>query len=289
MNQSFKKRIPFIVTGALLLANVLVWQTIWNLHQAPLLSVEFFNVGQGDAIFIEKSGIKQVLIDGGPDSQIIKKLAQEIPFYDRTLDLIILTHPEKDHLNGLLEALKKYKIKNILWTGVIRDTPEWKEWSNLIEKEGANIKIAKAGERIILQDKEPKIYLDILNPKEKIEGTVTTDSNDTSIVSRLVVGNRSFLFTGDITNKTEKRLIIEENIAADVLKVAHHGSKYSSSEDFFKMISPIAAVISVGKNSYGHPTTEILQRLKNFSIEVLRTDVNGDIKFICDGKNIILK
>jgi len=209
-----------------------------------------------------------------------------MPFYDRTIDLVILTHPEKDHLSGLLDVLKKYEVKNILWSGVIRDTAEWQEWSRLTKKEGAEIKIARAGERAVLQQ-GPLVYLDILSPAEPLEGREFEDSNDTSIVARLVFGKNSFLFTGDITDRTESNLVAENVfLDSDVLKVAHHGSKTSTSENFVKKVSPEAAVIEVGENNYGHPTHEVLATLKQFGIQILRTDEDGDIKIFSDGKNL---
>lgn len=280
-----RNKIVFIFAGLLFVINVLTWQIVWDLSQNRDLMVGFLDVGQGDSIFIETPENQQILIDGGPNSKILEKLGREMPFYDRTIELVILTHPEKDHLFGLLEVLKRYNIKNILWTGVVRDTVEWQEWENLIKKEKANIRIAKAGDRIILRKKSPFIYIDILNPGENMDGKSLKDSNDSSIVAYLVVGLKSFLFTGDIDSVIEKQLTAE-NFNANVLKVAHHGSKYSSSEDFLKAVLPDVAVIEVGKNSYGHLTGEVLARLNKFGIETLRTDQNGDVKIFSDGENI---
>jgi len=250
------------------------------------LEVDFLAVGQGDSIFVEMPKGQQVLIDGGPDASILKKLAKEIPFYDRTIDLVILTHPEKDHLFGLLEVLKKYEVKNILWTGVVRDTAEWKEWMRLIKKEGVEIKIAQAGQKIILQE-NPLAYIDILFPFESQDGKELKDSNDTSIVARLVFGNDSFLFMGDATIKTENNLITENVfLDSDILKVAHHGSKTSTSENFLEKVSPEMAVIEVGENNYGHPTPEVLAILEQFGIHILRTDKNGDIKMVSNGEKV---
>ena len=130
------KRNPvFIILGILLGLNALAWLAVYNLSQARLLEVDFFDTGQGDAIFIETPQNYQILIDGGPDSTILEKLNKEMPFWDRTIDLIILTHPEKDHMAGLIEVLKRYKVENILWTGIVRDTAEYKEWQKSIQKE----------------------------------------------------------------------------------------------------------------------------------------------------------
>lgn len=246
--------------------------------------VAFFDVGQGDAVFIETPADHRILIDGGPTSLILEKIGKEMPFYDRTIDLIILTHPEKDHITGLLDVLKRYKIENILWTGVVRDTAEWREWSSLIAKEGAEINLAKAGQKIILQE-NPAIFIDIIHPSGNLAGQLIKDSNNTSIVSKLVFGGNSFLFTGDIEKEAENR-IISDNIDADVLKVAHHGSKTSTSEEFLKKVSPVVAVIEVGNNNYGHPASEVLRRLADFGIRILITKENGDIIVTSDGHSL---
>jgi len=189
MGKENEKFILFIL-GFLFLANFFVWIIVFDLRSHKFLEVNFFDVGQGDAIFIETPQRHQILIDGGPSPKIIEKLAREIPFWDRSIDLIILTHPEKDHITGLLEILKRYKVDNILWTGIVRDIPEYKEWLNLIGKEKANVKIAKAGQKISCKNCQWKI--EVFYPFESLEGEEFEDSNNTSIVSKLIFGNSSF-------------------------------------------------------------------------------------------------
>jgi competence protein ComEC len=208
-------------------------------------------------------------------------LAREIPFWDKTIDLIILTHPEKDHIIGLLEVLKRYKVENVLWTGIVRDIPEYKEWLSLIEK--ANVKIAKAGQKISCKNCKWKI--EVFYPFESLKGMEFEDSNNTSIVSKLIFGNSSFLFTGDIYKDVEESLALTSfDLNSKILKVAHHGSKTSSSEKFLERVSPEIAVISVGENEYGHPDKEVLEILEKYGIKTLRTDLEGDIKIVSDGK-----
>ena len=288
--------------------NILAWIAVFDLARPQFLEVNFFDVGQGDAIFIETPKRQQILIDGGPDSKILEKLGKEMPFYDRSIDLVILTHPERDHLAGLLEVLKKYKVENILWTGIIRDTAEFKEWENLIKDEKAKIKIAQVGQKIKspgfaprnLQGLNPCISIDVLYPFESLEGQKFEDSNDTSIVAKLVFGKNSLLFTGDAYKSLEKELTIRENscpnscelaiLDSDVLKIAHHGSKTSTSEEFIAKVSPEIAVISVGReNKYGHPNQEVLELLEKYGIRILRTDLDGDIKIISDGVKYKIK
>jgi len=272
----------------LIVLNLFGWFVVFNLTKNHFLEINFLDVGQGDSIFIETPNNYQILIDGGPSpNDLIENLSKLMPFYDRSIDLIILTHPEKDHITGLLEALKRYKIKNILWTGIIKDTSEWNEWNNLIKKEKSYIKIAEAGQKIIFDN---LIYFTVLYPFEDLEGQIFNDSNDTSIVGKLVFKNNSFLFTGDIGKSVEKKLVDKNiEIDSDVLKIAHHGSKNSTSIEFLEKVSPEIAVIQVGKNNYGHPNNEVLARLEQFDITTLRNDKNGDIKIISLGNNLKIK
>jgi len=284
------KNFSLIILSLLLALNILAWIVVFDLSKIQPLEVVFFDVGQGDSIFIETPKKQQILIDGGPGSVILEKLGTEMPFYDNTLDLIILTHPEKDHLTGLISVPKRYKVENILWTGVKRDTSEFKEWEKAISEEKANIRIAQSGQRILWESDSHR-FLEILYPFENLAGQEFEDSNKTSIVSRLVFGENSFLFTGDIRKSEEKALLEQKaNLESDVLKVAHHGSKTSTSKEFIEKVSPEIAVISLGKeNSYGHPHQEVLDILEDYGIKILRTDQNGDIKIISEGKEIKIK
>lgn len=283
------RNIIFIVFALLILTNVLAWIAVFDLARSQYLEIVFFDVGQGDSIFIETPQQHQILIDGGPTPVVLEKLGKEMPFWDRTIDLVILTHPEKDHITGLLEVLRIYKVENILWTGVIRDSLEYKKWISLLEKEGANIFLAKAGQIICADCKTWKAQ--VLFPLEKIAGHKMKNSNNSSIVLKLTVGNKDFLLTGDIEKSSELKLLKTNlKLKADVLKIAHHGSKSSSIPEFIKQVNPSSAVISVGKdNPYGHPHFEVLNTLNTYGIEILRTDILGDIKFITDGTVLKLK
>ena len=292
------KRNPvFIVLGVLFGLNILAWIAVYDLSRAQGLEVTFFDVGQGDAIFIETPQGHQILIDGGPDDTIIKKLGKEMPFWDRTIDLIILTHPERDHLAGLLEVLNQYKVKNILWTGVLRDTAEFQEWQKLIKEERANVFIAKAGQQVVWDatpdslGSHPRRF-QILYPFESLEGSKSQNSNDTSIIASLTFGETSFLFTGDTPKSIERLLLTrgKQQLDSEVLKVGHHGSKTSSAPEFIKEVSPEIAIISAGQdNSYGHPHPEVLETLEKYGITILRTDKDGDIKILCNSQSLKLK
>jgi len=281
------KKINLVFLAVFLLClNIVCWNWIFAENTAKYLEVNFLDVGQGDSAFIETPQGHQILIDGGPSPAVLAKLAYLMPFFDKDLDLIILTHPEKDHMQGLLEVLKSYKADYILWSGIKKEGQDYEKWLSVLkyQKEmGAKIIIAESS----LDIKAGDLKIDILHPFENLEGFEPKDANETSVVAKLIFGKKSFLFTGDIGMATERKIIKSgQDITADVIKIAHHGSKYSTSPEILTNVSPFLAAISVGKNSYGHPTSEVLNKLENFGIKVKRTDIAGDIKLLCDGNKI---
>lgn len=276
----FKNKIIKILIVILAML-ILVW--VWVFvegRESKFLKVDFFDVGQGDAIFIETPKHKQILVDGGPDLTILEKLGREMPFWDRYIDLIVLSHPEADHLTGLIEVAKRYKIGGILTTDIIRETTEYEAWQKIIQEENIPIYIAHSNETINF-DNDIKLF--VLYPFENLSRQIFKESNNTSIVSQLVYKNFEVLLTGDIEKKIEKELVNSEtNLASDILKIAHHGSKTSTTEEFVKAVNPIIAVIQAGKdNPYGHPTQAVLDILKN--ITSLVTGRDGDIEILSDG------
>jgi len=274
-NKLFK--ILIIVLAMLILA--WVWVFVEG-RESKFLKVDFFDVGQGDSIFIETPKHKQILVDGGPDLTILEKLGREMPFWDRYIDLVVLSHPEADHLTGLIEVAKRYKIGGILTTDIIRETIEYETWQKIIKDENIPIYIAHSDETINF-DSDIKLF--VLYPFENLSGQIFKESNNTSIVGKLVYKNFEVLLTGDIEKKIEKELIKSgTNLTSDILKIAHHGSKTSTTEEFVKMVNPIIAVIQAGKdNPYGHPTQAVLDILKN--ITSLVTGRDGDIEILSDG------
>lgn len=284
-----KIKIQLFLLFLLVCGNFFVWKDILGLDAN--LEVVFFDIGQGDSIFVKTPQGHQVLIDGGPSGKrILEKLGDEMPFWDRSIDLVVLTHPDYDHLRGLLDALDRYKVKNILWTGVLRETETFEKWLEKLEKEkeqGAEIFIALKGQVIRVGDSQ--FY--VLHPFESLDGQLwEKNANDSSIVLKLIFGNTAFLLPGDITKEVEQALLprsdLPVSIGADILKIAHHGSKAASSKEFLQVVAPNAAVISCGKdNTYGHPHQEVLSNLAEFGITVLRTDELGDIEIMADGNS----
>lgn len=273
-----RKSIPFIILGILVLAVILIWSVVLA-GKTEGLKVIFFDIGQGSAVLIKDSSGNKILIDGGPDSKILSKLAKEIPNFDRNLNLIILTHPDSDHLNGALEALKNYQVAGIIDSCIRDDLVAYQEWQKIIQERQTKQLCARFGQRIKLTD---GAKIDILFPFFSLEGKAFSNTNDASIVARLDYGENCFLLTGDVPKKTERLLVAAGlNLDCEVLQVGHHGSETSTSQEFLQAVGPEVAIISVGKNNrYGHPHQEVLERLKR--VTVYRTDQDGDIRFECD-------
>lgn len=270
----------FSITVALV--GISVFQTF---NEGSGLKVYFFDVGQGDSALIKTPDRQKILIDGGPSGAVVEKLGQNLPFYDKTINLMILTHPHADHLDGLVEVLKRYEVKKILATGAINSTPDYLAWLEEIKKENVPMEIAKAGQMIDFGDGSK---IEILSPAEDFSGKQPDNLNNTSIVCKLIFGETSFLFTGDAEKEVEDILIAGgADLKADVLKVGHHGSKNSTSQEFLEAVKPKFAVISVGKkNTFGHPNAGTLSRLEKLGAEIFRTDRGGDIIISSDGQKV---
>lgn len=276
---SNKRKLYYFILSALLALALIVAFQIYH-SQSRVLRVIFLDIGQGDAILIMR-GSNQVLIDGGPSgSKIMEKLGTHIPFWDRKIELLIATHPDQDHISGLVEVMKNYQIGAVMENGQDNDTQVYKRLEEVIEENKVNKIIGKAGMTIKAGD---DVQMNILNPnKESLESG--KDTNDNSIVAKLTFGKNSFLFMGDLPTKEEEKLIQQNvNLASVVLKVGHHGSKYSTGDNFLDKVSPQEAVISSGKNnSYGHPHPEVLDRLEKRRIKIWRTDEMGDVEYECE-------
>lgn len=307
-----KAKVFFIV---LILFAGLVWGAAFQLPDNRLHLV-FCDVGQGDATLITYRAT-QILIDGGPNNRVLDCLSKNMPFWDRTIEMIILTHPEADHFTGLIDVVKRYSISQFVINSIANDSAGfWKFREEVLAKRAA-IYSPQAGDKLkigrleflVLWPKQklgnPLVWhLPAETDKEKIKhlrggiapaahlggeisevlgAAYSGDVNETSIVLQLSFGNFDTLLTGDIISKVEDKL--GDLPQLEVLKIAHHGSKYSSSADFLEAAKPKLAVISVGRNPFGHPTQEVIERLSNLAIKFLRTDQDGEIKIVSDGKN----
>jgi len=247
------------------------------------LKVIFLDVGQGDAILIQTEAQQNILIDGGPDSQIIYKLDQYIPLTSRKIDLAVLTHADPDHLNGLIEVLKRYKVKQVMETGLEDNDLGYREWKKLIQEKQIPKILTFAGQIINLNE---NLKLEVLSPSKELHEK--SSNNLTSIVAKLSLNQVTFLLTGDAPKEIEQDLIQRKiDLKSDVLKVGHHGSKTSTTLEFLKAVKPKYAVISVGENNkFGHPSLRVLKNLEKVNAQILRTDQMGDIIFTTDGEKL---
>jgi competence protein ComEC len=250
------------------------------------LEVKFLDVGQGDAILIESPDGHRVLVDGGPAAPpIASALGRNLPFYDRRIDLVVVTHPDVDHLGGLLEVLQEYDVGAVLASPLVADTALYDTWLDALEASDIPATTADAGQTVALGG---GATIETLWPDADDPLLPTRELNDGSTVLRLDYGDASFLLTADITEATEETLVrADTHLDVDVLKVAHHGSAYSSSPNFLTAASPAISVISSGEsNQYGHPAQETLDRVPG---RVFRTDEDGDVTIETDGKQIWVK
>ena len=255
------------------------------------LKVYFLDIGQGDSIFIQAPNGNQMIVDGGPPTGALeRKLGEILPFWDRYIDVVLMTHPDQDHIGGLVDLLKNYKAGVFIEPGVGSDNGVYQTLENEVNAEGIHKILARRGQRINLGG---GVVFDILFPDRDTTGWET---NRASIVGRLTYGNTSFLLTGDSPVEIEHYLVgldkklATSTLASDVLKAGHHGSRTSSSEEYVREISPQYAVISAGKNNkYGHPHKEVVDLFNSLNIPILSTIEMGTIIFESDGKNLIYK
>ena len=285
-----KKKL-FLFSFALLVSiNAGVWYEVFFGQEKNTLEISFLNVGQGDAIYVEAPNGYQILIDGGPDESVLGELRRVMPFLDRSIDMLIVTNPDKDHMAGFIPILERFKVNTFVESGTKNTTETFKTLEDLKVKEGATLVTARRGMRFVLDDGRG-IYLEVLFPDRDVSGV---SRNDGSIVSKLVYGNTSVILQGDSPSSVENYLVSldgERNfLDSDILKVGHHGSRTSTSENYVKEVTPLFAVISSGGgNSYGHPHKEVLETLQKENVKVLRTDTEGRISFYSDGLSWKLK
>ncbi len=233
------------------------------------LELTFLNVGQGDAILIR------------PNAAVLEPLADELNFWERTLDLAILTHPDSDHVAGFVELLKRYKIRKFLLTGVQHESEWYAEILRAIDEQKIPIIVANASTDFNFGG---RAQLDIFWPTKFLADNFVADANAASIAGKLIFGETSAILTGDLDIDSEKIILKNEiDLHAQILKLGHHGSKTSSSAEFLEAVNPEFAIVSASAdNSFGHPNEEVLARLEN--VEILETAKIGSIKFVSDGE-----
>ena len=247
------------------------------------LVVSFLDVGQGDAILIETPDGFEMLIDGGPNAAVLRELSKERSFFDREIDVVVTTHPDLDHIGGLVDVLKRYKVQTILRTENKNDKSAAEAFAAAEEKENAEEILADAGQVLQLG---ASTTIQIFSPTGDER---QWESNASSIVLRVVYGNTSFMFTGDAPQEIEDYLVktYGAQLDSDVLKLGHHGSKTSSSDAWLDTVTPQHVVVSAGlDNKYGHPHQDVMQRVFARNIQSSHTGTDGTITFYSDGAKV---
>lgn len=276
-----------VTISVLLVVAAVVGHALVRDMRPPELRVSFLDVGQGDAIFIEAPNGRQMLIDGGKNRAVIRQLAKVMPWYDRSIDVVVATHPDADHIGGLPDVFKRYRADLIVASSV-RDEGgvDAQAFEKAAEAEGATRLAAERGQVIDLGE---GVRLEILFPDRDVPGIET---NTGSIVGRLVYGETAFMLTGDSPKAVEEYLVRLDgrSLASGVLKVGHHGSRTSSSLSFVGFVSPHYAIYSRGcDNSYGHPHDEVKETFARLDVPTLDTCEQGTITFVSDGNTIVRK
>lgn len=275
-----------MVVGVLIVANLSVWTVVYAGRERGTLRVYFLDVGQGDSILIDSPTRGRVLIDGGPTRKVLSELGKVLPFGDKRIDVVIETHPDADHITGLVDVLERFKVGAFLEPGVESKNIIDDKIREIVREKGITKLIARRGLEI---DLGGDVLFTVLYPDTDVSGWET---NNASIVSKLVYKNKSFLLTGDAPKASEYKMIAlnESLLDVDVLQVGHHGSDTSTSLLFAKDVSPEIAVISVGKNNrYGHPHKATLGTLESVGARILQTAKEGTIMIETDGESLKVK
>jgi competence protein ComEC len=265
---------------------MLVWFAPYKLFGAPTqpyLTVTFLDIGQGDSILIETPDGVQMLIDGGPDTSVLRELPAALPWFDRTLDVVLGTHPDKDHIAGLVDVLKRYTVGRIITTENTGETMTAKAFHDALYQEGAEIVMARAGQVYQLGASTTVAIFSPQNDPSMLE------TNTASIVAQVRYGDIAFMLTGDAPASIERYLVATygDQLESEVLKLGHHGSKTSSSDEFLTAVQPRFAVVSAGKNNtYGHPSVEVVDRVTAHTIPLVSTIEEGTITFATDGSSV---
>ncbi len=251
-----------------------------------LLRVTFLDVGQGDAILIQTPDGVDVLIDGGPDADVLHELRAVLGVFDSTIDMVVGTHPDKDHIGGLVSVLEAYTVGHILTTENRGETMIAAEYHDALTNEGAIVTNARAGQTYALgASTTMTVYAPARDPS-------MLESNTASIVVKITYGDVSFMLTGDAPQSIEDNLVVTYGTAlqSDVLKLGHHGSKTSSSELFLRTVEPIYAVVSAGvDNTYGHPYPEVIERVTASGALIKSTATGGRLTFTSDGQTVMVQ
>ncbi len=280
-----KKFLRYLILVVGLMAGLLVFCLV-SLPDGKL-HVFVLDIGQGDSILIQTPTNEHILIDGGPDDKVMEQMAKFMPFYEKSIDLVILSHPHADHVNGLVEVLKRYQVKQVMMTGVSYYYSGYLGFLDEISQQKIPVIFAGNGNDYQLGS----IFLDMIYPFHSLQGDAFENQNNSSIVLRILYGQRSFYFSGDLEMEKELELVKSNlNLHADFLKAGHHGSKTSNTEPLLDRIKPLYAAISCGvNNKFHHPFPGTIEHLQKRNVHIYRTDLDGSVEALSDGENLLMK
>jgi competence protein ComEC len=282
------ERVRFLTLIATFIVALIAWVPATPILESKTsceqcLSVSFLDVGQGDAILIETPDGYEMLVDGGPDASVVRELTDLRELFDTEIDVVVATHPDLDHVGGLVEVLERYDVGTILMIDNEGSSDAAKAFASAVPKEGAEVILADAGQVVQLG---ASTTVQIFAPRGDES---LLESNTASIVLRVVYGNTSFMLTGDAPMEIEDYLVktYGSQLDSDVLKLGHHGSKTSTSEGWLDTVTPTFAVVSAGVgNRYGHPNQDVMQRVFKRNIQTAHTGTDGTVTFYSDGVTV---
>lgn len=280
-----KKQYKIYLLLFLFIFNIVIFSAIYKEDDKRLM-VAFLDIGQGDAIFIETPSGRQMLIDGGPPGgAVLRELGKVMPFYDRSIDVVVATHGDQDHIGGLSDVLNRFSVDLFVRSMTTTTSAAFQTLLTIIENKNIKEEIIIKPENIDFGD---GVEFNILFPDIDTSGWET---NDASIVGKLVYGKNSFLLTGDSPSKIELYLVQKYGLflKSDVLKVGHHGSKTSSSPLYVETVSPTYGIISAGlNNKFNHPAVQTMDTLNKYEVKILETLGKGTVVFKSNGENLTL-
>ncbi|MEK7464249.1 MAG: MBL fold metallo-hydrolase [Patescibacteria group bacterium] len=282
MSENLKNK-TLIVIAVLVILNTTVFGSIYSdIKGENDLKIYFIDVGQGDSELAILPGGVKILIDGGqPNGKLLEGLGKILSPTDRYIDLVMMSHPQLDHFGGLIDVVKRYRVGAFLTNGREGTALAFDDLKKAIVEKNVQVLVLAKGDKIRYRQS----LINIISPDRV--SLLSKELNDTSLVALLASNNSKTLFTGDMGTNIEESMLYSKSLSKiDILKVGHHGSKYSSAGSFLAQLNPRISVIEVGKNSYGHPTEAALSRLSSSGSKVFRTDKDGTVEIIIDGKNI---
>jgi competence protein ComEC len=265
------------IIGLVIVANIFVWGDVARGGAVSDPDFYFLDVGQGDSEVIQMSHRVTYMIDGGKNDMAANALSSILPFLRRRIDVLFVSHPQQDHLGGLFDVVRRYDIGVVVWNG--ERNALWDSFVQVLNDRHIPAVAVAQGDQVRYGDATMRVLW-------PVAGSESSDENEHCLVTLFSDRGTSALYTADMTDRVERAIASMVTTTVDILKVAHHGSKYASSAMFLDKAHPLVAVIEVGKNSYGHPTQEALTRLADIGARIFRTDQSGTVRIIKDGDGL---